>query len=332
MRKVLLVCLAALTCACGGSSASPTSPGGTGGSPSGQAGRITGRITDTLSGSAVAGATVSVQGQAPVTSAADGTWRVDIAASALARLTVAVSAPGFLSRTAVVNWQPEGSSNQNVDLVPLREPFSLDFFREIIRNALDGAGLPYESVHRLTTNPNFYILTTNPKTGAPITQAELDQIIVNIKDTVGQMTGGTLSTGTIEWGTEARNPRTDWINVYFQYDPKSEYCGQSGIGLNPGWVVLNYDRCARSCGAIPPELVGHEVGHALGFYHTEKGVMKASGFAQCSGVNFSDAERASATIAYHRPNGNSDIDTDPDPSTLSVLSASSAPVARCTAK
>ena len=330
-RSVCAFAVLLMLASCGGggsSSGTPTNPG-----PSQpQTRSITGRITDLMTGNGVAGATVTVGGASPVTTGSDGSWRVDVTPTASDRLLTTVSAGGFHPREAYVSWTNNNRTDVGINLLPDRAPFVLGFYRELVRNSLEG-GSSLEPLRRWTANPNIYLRTFNPKTNQPLAPSEVDALLQNVRDAVTQLTGGLLSVGTVESGVAERPERLGTININILYEPDGDFCGSAFVGANPGSVDFNYGRCDRACGGNPlgPELIAHEIGHALGFWHVSQGVMQAEDFVNCPVVNFTTTERLHGSVAYRRPSGNLDIDKDPQ-SAATLTAPGSTPFIRCARK
>src|SRR5262249_46110354 len=121
----------------------------------------------------------------------------------------------------------------------------------------------------------------------------------------------------IETGTETRPDTQDWVNVIIQRSaaPASEnVCGTAYVGSNPGTINLTYDVCGACGHKIPADVIVHEVGHAMGFFHVadKNSVMYFQVHESCprSGV-MSASEQFHAKIAYSRPRLNRDPDQDP---------------------
>jgi hypothetical protein len=322
------VALALVACGSDGSVTTPSapSPAPSGPAPIPQVGRMAGVLVDTLTGMPVAGASLAFAGAPAVTTAGDGRW--DIEHSGATSRTVVITAPGYVERQTSVRGDMAGRADVRLDLIAERAPFRLDFYRELARDALDRPeGL--RSLRRWTQAPRFYVDVTNPRGGGRLTPSEIVSIEQTIRRAVPQMTGGLFQAGIIETGEGALKGQSGYISISFVHEPGSDFCGWAYVGANPGEIVMNYDRCPSSCGRFAPETLAHEIGHALGFYHTSgSGIMHPDRTRRCTNLDFSAEERAHAAIVYARPNGNRDVDLDP-PGFAAVEAEAPATVITC---
>lgn len=320
MRCLLAIGCAFLLSACGGSSPTQPQP-----NPQPTTVTISGRVTTTLTGEPVA-ASLNFGGTV-IQSGADGSWTLT-GQNANATIPVDVSAAGYLTRQTTVKTQ-NGRTDVMIDLIRDGGEFSLEFYRQMVRNgfaAPDAIGS--EPLRRWTKNPAFYVNTSNPKTGGSISDSELSIVQAAVHAAVPQATGGLFSVASFSSGA---TPKTsaDTVSVSFVHEPEATYCAQAVVGANPGSITINYDRCGCNGAGFSAETVAHEVGHAMGFRHTATGIMNPDRIRVCGNTTFQPIELYHARIAYSRQPGNMDADRDASGFAFASPYSQPAPVVYC---
>jgi hypothetical protein len=315
MRWIVIAASVALA-GCNGRSPAPapssTVPAGT--QPPAQAiVQLSGRVLATVTGEPLAGIAVDIGGQQTTTDAS-GAFSVpwDLggrASSGRATLT----GPAILTRGLTIATST--SRDLSLDAIPLAHGFDLTYYRKLVRNTSDAPD-GMRALRRWTTAPRVYIRTVD-EAGTPIDDATLAATEAALGDDASAWTGGRFGLVEIVRGPESREGRSGWITVKWP-NPANEgnNCGRAQVGVDGGWIELNYLNRICACGAarVGPGIVRHELGHAFGFFHTGEptDLLKSTLDTQtlCAG-RASARERYHAAIAYSRPIGNTDPDNDP---------------------
>ena len=133
-----------------------------------------------------------------------------------------------------------------------------------------------------------------------------------IRDTVPLFTGGRFGPLTIVRGTETREGVAGWVTVRWFPTRGSRICGTADVAVSGGIIDVFPESGCRCPGgpAIGASLIRHELGHTMGFLHTDSiDDMMFYQEVRCT-AEVSARERYHAAIAYARPAGNRDPDSD----------------------
>ncbi len=293
---------------------------------------LSGRVVSSTAGVPVPGASLTFDAFAPVESAADGSFQFASETNPeFTPFSVSASAPGHVDRVMWLNWATERKDIQ-IDLLPLTPPFSLDFYRQLVRNAYDDPAT-LRTLTRWTRSPSVYIRTVDAN-GRDVDPATIAAVASTLQKAVPALSGNTLRVVAVETGPE--NPRrSGWITVEFIEDPMSNMCGRAWVGSDPGRIELNLNRCGGCPGTrIRPATVAHEVGHVLGFWHVEgrEHLMDPWEDRPCTQDGPSALEELHAAIAYKRAPGNMDPDVDPKSGAAATPPAFGPTMISCIAK
>lgn len=270
---------------------------------------VTGRVVSSTTGAPIGGARLVTE-VGTTTTAGDGSFRFSSTTNPqFTPYGVEVAADGYVTRNAYLHWE-RTRAGLEIDLLPATPPFSLDFYRQFVRNGFEGPE-DLQVVRRLQTSPSVYIQTVDAD-GRTIDPFTLDMVEGTIRRSVPAFSGGTLSIVSVERGAARREPTNGWIVVDFVDQPDANFCGQAFVGAAAGHVTLNYNQCGCGSLRVRPSTVAHETGHALGFWHVRDAqhIMAAGRQKPCPSDEPTADELFHARLAYKRAIGNRDPDQD----------------------
>lgn len=252
---------------------------------------------------------------------------------------VTATAPGFVLR-GVSFLLSQTRSDLTMDLLPDAAPFSLAFYRELVRNAAFGTSL--EPIRRWTVNPNFYFRQRTADTNEVVALDVIQSIEQNFTNAVPALSGGKFTVGTFEVGDAARDPVDGWVNVVF-YKQNPIVCGTGALGCSTvggpsATMSIRHDPALPSnansnpysCSTVTLAISDHEITHVMGYWHTSDTLTDTFSGNGCSGTTYPEKTRFHAGVAYSRPVGNLDPDIDTtDSAHLVMPGAGSRPTVVC---
>ena len=189
MRRIaIVISLASIACGGGGRS-TPTAP--TAPSPSNPAAPATSSISATLTatngGQPLAGIAVSVEGVTATTT--DGSGQFAFTASATTtQATLAFAGQAIVPRRLTLATRTRSVS---LDAIEMAGGFSIDFYRQIVRNGLEQPGA-LQPLRRWQDNPRVYLRTVFGA-GREVDAGTLDSVATTLVDWVRLWSAGRLS-------------------------------------------------------------------------------------------------------------------------------------------
>jgi hypothetical protein len=270
---------------------------------------LTGRVTATNDGRPLDDITVTFGGQSARTDMA-GAFRLEWSGNMpLAIGIVSLTGRQIVSRSTRLSVS--GSRDVALDAITL-DTFNLDHYRMLVRNGYESPNA-LRPVRRWTRAPMIYLKTIDER-GEGIDAVTLDHVAAALGNDTGAFTGERFGIAGIQRGTGTQEGVSGWITVKWPNPISGDrQCGRAQVAADGGWIELNYLNSGCGCrgSRIGSATVRHEMGHALGFFHTDSSEdLMFNTIRTCEGT-VSKRERLHAAIAYSRPIGNVDPDDDP---------------------
>lgn len=171
------------------------------------------------------------------------------------------------------------------------------FYQEIGCNTFQQ---PMQPVRRWNVAPKIYLRTVDDA-GAPVDAVTLDTVQNAMIEIAPTLTAGHFGLEGVLRGTDSREGVSGWITVKWPAtSAAAPACGRSDVAVDGGSIELNYKVTSCSCtgSAIRPRTARHELGHALGYWHTDSAGDLMSGL-QVAGCDASPSARELQAAAFH---------------------------------
>ena len=147
----------------------------------------------------------------------------------IARITGSPIVPRTL--TAAVR----GPRELAVDSIALGGQFDLEFYRQLVRDAYDNAGVR-RPLYRLARVPSIYCEPSIRAAARSATQSIPSSIALT--QSIVDWSGGTFSRPIVERGTDSRESVSGWQTVKWDSDPNGQHCGMADIAREGGVITF----------------------------------------------------------------------------------------------
>jgi hypothetical protein len=240
---------------------------------------LTGQVTATVAGQALPGVSLDLAGNTTTTDGS-GAFRFELPQSMSGtNPRLMLTGSGILERSLTLSLF--GPRAVSLDAIALDGGFDLNYYRRLVRDTYDFPDI-VRTLRRWTQAPVIYLKTVD-ESGQPMDPATLDAVAAALSDDATAWTGGRFGIAGIQRGTESREGVSGWITVKWPTTTGTTTCGRAQIATDGGWIELDYLTVGCSCQGlrISPGVVRHELGHAMGFFHTNEPDDVMYQFAQC---------------------------------------------------
>jgi hypothetical protein len=179
--------------------------------------------------------------------------------------------------------------------------FEPSFYRAFLQNGFE-APEHLEPI-RILNGPLRVYLRDRDDAGRDVDVATLNTTEAILRESAWIWSGERFGVAEVERGAGTREKVSGWITVKWRAASNDDRCGRSTVGVAGGYIEFNLlpsCSCGRT-GGVYPRLIRHELGHAMGYYHTDSLADVMYGQAippeACDALP-SDRERRHAKFAY----------------------------------